>query len=230
MSNNLDEVESLARMFIKSGLYPDVHNVDEAKIKILAGQELGIGPVAAMRDVLIINGKVTLAAAQISALIKRSLCYDFKIIEWNEKEAVLRFFNHNIAFEPDISFTYEDAERMGLTSSSFYQAQPKTMLFWRALTMGARMFCADLFGGSIYTPDELRREAAAAPTIADPWEHILTGESKFKGCRVAEIDIEVLRKAVKIPDPIKMPSEDRLAIALAIKDHDEATNITKESK
>ncbi len=230
MSNNLDEVEKLARMFMKSGMYPDVHSVEQAQVKILAGQELGIGPVIAMRDIIIIDGKITLAAAQIASLIKKSQCYDVKIIDWNEKEAILRFSHHGKPFEPDISFTYEDAERMGLTSSSFYQAQPKTMLYWRALTMGARMFCADLFGGSIYTPDELKRETVEAPKIENPWTHILTGESKFKGKQVGELDIELLRKAVKIPDPIKMPSEDRLAIALAIKDHDEATNITKEIK
>ena len=69
VSNNLDEVESLARMFIKSGLYPDVHNVDEAKIKILAGQELGIGPVAAMRDVLIEIALVPVVLAFAATLI-----------------------------------------------------------------------------------------------------------------------------------------------------------------
>lgn len=220
---NFSEIEKLAQTFVDSKIYGDCTK-EQAIVKIYAGHEIGIGPVASMRDVVMINGKLTLLGAQISNQIKRSKCYDFTVLETSDNQAKLRFTRHGSALNPDITFTYKDAERMGLADSPMYQKQMATMLFWRALTKGARMHCPDVFGGPIYTPDELKtngHEPLPEPEnttveLESPFDYILEGESKYKGQKISEVPMEILKKAALITDTKRVTNRDRIMMILAI--------------
>ena len=223
---NFSEIEKIAQTFVDSEIYANVTK-DQAIVKILAGHEIGIGPVASMRDVVMVNGKLTLLGAQISNQIKRSKCYDFTVLETNDNQAKLRFTRHGSALTPDITFTYKDAEKMGLADSPMYQKQMATMLFWRALTKGARMHCPDVFGGAIYTPDELKTNGHAEPLpepetttveLESPFDYVLEGESKYKGHKISDVPMEILKKAALITDIKRVTNRDRIMMILAI-DH-----------
>ena len=166
----ISELGSYAEVFMRSGLFSDTKSRDQAVVKMLAGRELGLGPFESMRDVNIIQGKTTLAGAQIAARIKKTGVYDYEIKQFDEKAAVLRFTKNGKPLSPEISFSIEDAAAMGLASRDNYKKQARTMLFWRAVTMGARMHCPEVFGGAIYTPDEIAKDAPvdAIPTEALP--------------------------------------------------------------
>lgn len=146
----------LAKMFHSSGLFSDTKSEAQALVKILAGRELGIGPFESMRDINIIQGKTCLAAGLVGARIKKTGVYDYTPIKFDDTTCVLRWFKNGKALTPDVEFNIGHAQALGLASKDNYKKQARTMLFWRALTMGARMFCPEVFGGPIYTPDEIK--------------------------------------------------------------------------
>lgn len=154
LTGELGELSGLARFFVASGLFPDTKTLSQAVVKILAGRELGIGPFAAMRDVTIIQGRATLAAGQIAARIKGSGRYNYVPKTLTDTECELEFFENGQSVGTS-KFTAADAKAAGLLDKDVWRKYPRNMHFARALTNGARWYCPDVFGGSIYTAEEL---------------------------------------------------------------------------
>jgi hypothetical protein len=148
------DLMTLGMMFAKSGYFADAREQAQAIVKILAGQELGFGPVASMTGIYIVKGRVTMSANLIAASIKRSGKYDYRTIKLTNDICSLQFFERG---EPvGVSeFTIEDAKTAGLIVSETYRKFARNMLFARAVSNGAKWHCADIFAGPIYTPDEL---------------------------------------------------------------------------
>lgn len=168
MSGELGEIQSLAHVFMQSGLFADTKSISQAMVKIMAGRELGLQPFAAMRDINIIQGKTTLAGAQIAARIKQSDTYDFLVLKYDDTGCTLQFTKNGKALSPNVEFTMQHAKQLGLAGKDNYTKQARTMLYWRAVTMGARMFCPHIFNGPIYTPDELRVGEPLEPVTVVP--------------------------------------------------------------
>ncbi len=148
------DIMKLGEVLTQSGYFQDARQAAQAIVKVLAGQEIGLGPIASMTGIYIIKGRVTLSANAMAAVIKNSGKYDYRIIELDNEHCKIEF--HQGDEKVGLSeFTLEDAKLAGLIKDT-WQKFPRNMLFARALSNGAKWFCADVFaGGSIYTPDEL---------------------------------------------------------------------------
>ncbi len=152
----LEETMTLGNVLAQSGFFADSRQAAQAVVKVLAGRELGFGPIASMTGINIIKGKVALSANLMAAAIKRSGRYDYKVRELTDQSCRIAFFENGT--EAGISaFTMEDAKRAGLLDgdSANWRRYPKNMLFARAISNGAKWYCPDLSGGPMYTPDEL---------------------------------------------------------------------------
>ena len=150
--NELD-IMSLGDVLAKSGFFEDSRQAAQAVVKVLAGQELGFGPVASMTGVNIIKGRVALSANLIAAAVKRSGKYNYRVTVHDDKECTIVFFENGE--EVGISsFTASDAKRAQLSGANWTK-YPRNMLFARAISNGAKFYCPDIFGGPVYTPDEL---------------------------------------------------------------------------
>ena len=79
-------LETLGQVMVKSGFFSDTRDAAQAIVKILAGQELGFGPIASMQGVYIVKGKTSLSANLVGAAIKRSGRYDYRIIKLDGNE------------------------------------------------------------------------------------------------------------------------------------------------
>lgn len=160
MSNNelmqLDQLRGLGEIFVTSGFFADSKDASQAIVKILAGRELGFGPIASMTGVYIVNGRPALSANLIAARIKGSGRYDYRVKELDNQKCSIEFFNVENHRAPESlgvsTFSLEDARKAGTKNLDRY---PRNMLFARTLTNGARWYCPDVFNGGIYTPDEL---------------------------------------------------------------------------
>lgn len=150
----MDQLRSLGDIFVKSGFFSDSRDASQAIVKILAGRELGFGPIASMTNVYIVNGRPALSANLIAARIKSSGRYDYRVRELDDKHCSIEFFQTNGTRESLglSTFTLEDAKRAGTKNTDKF---PRNMLFARSLTNGARWYCPDVFNMAIYTPDEL---------------------------------------------------------------------------
>lgn len=126
--------------------------------KIMYGHELGLSPMFSMQHVNIIKGKMTLDAGGVAHLVASSSKYRYKILSLDENGCELQFFRGEELLGTS-KWGKADAERAGLLKpNSNYAKFPKDMYFARAMTSGARRYTPDIFGGSVYTPEELGQE------------------------------------------------------------------------
>jgi hypothetical protein len=157
---SLRDVEYLARACAASGFFKDSRDAAQAVVKIQAGIELGIPPIASMTGVHIIDGKVALSSNLIAAQIKRSGKYDYRVIEWTRERTELAFFQGGTEIGR-AAFSMEDARAAGLANKGVWKSYPDAMLFARALSKGARVYTPDVFTGPVYVPEELGAEVDA---------------------------------------------------------------------
>jgi hypothetical protein len=156
--NELDTM-SLGRVLAESGFFSDSREAAQAVVKVLAGRELGFGPIASMRGVNIIKGKVSLAADLQAAAIKSSPKYDYRVTHHDTERCTIEFFQAGTEAPWELigesEFTMSDAKAAGLLSNDTWRKYPRNMLFARAMSNGARWYCPDVFGGAVYAPEEL---------------------------------------------------------------------------
>lgn len=152
----LSEALDLGHVFAASGMFPDVQSAAQAVVKICAGRAYGIDPFQAMTGIYVVQGRVTLSANLLAALVKRSGKYDYRVSEHTELACVIDFYHAGtgelIGTSP---FTIKDAQAAGLVNRPVWKAYPRNMLFARAMSNGVRWFCPDLTYSPVYTPEEV---------------------------------------------------------------------------
>ena len=73
----------LGKLLFESGLFKDVTATAQAVVKVLAGRELGIGPIQAMTGLHVIQGKVVLSVGLLAALVLRSDRYTYEVTDFD---------------------------------------------------------------------------------------------------------------------------------------------------
>ena len=160
----------LAEMLAKSALVPASVRGKPADIFVIlaTGRELGIGPMQALSDINVIQGKPVFSADLMVAQCKKhpEVCRYIRLIETTDQRAV--YETHRIGSpEPErFTFTIEDAKRLGLDSKDNYRKQPKTMLRRRCAAALAREVYPDLVRG--YDPDEAEDFTPQRATVPPP--------------------------------------------------------------
>jgi hypothetical protein len=188
---SLPELREIATAMYTSGMFKDLKNMPQAMVKILAGAEQGYGPFQSLRAYHVIEGKPVETSGEISARIKRSPKHDYKhwfIDTAGDKWDTITGKNADLygcvvvvrlkdgrkwVDQEPVRFNMEDARDASLAGKANWKSYKRAMLFARTITEAARAHCADLFGGPIYTPEEL----GADVTIDANGDMILTGSS-----------------------------------------------------
>lgn len=158
--DELERLQRVAKMFSVSSLFAakgdDPKAIAETAVKIMAGQEIGLGPFASVQNIQVIQGNPTFSGHMIASAIKGSGKYDYKIVRWDEKECAIQFYENREKVGDPLSYTIEEARNAQLTGKDVWKKFPRAMLFNRAISMGYRAYCPDVFGGMrAYTPEEL---------------------------------------------------------------------------
>jgi len=150
--HSMDDAMKAAQAMAASGFFQDARQAAQAVVKILAGQELGVGPFTSMTGVYIIQGRPALSANLMAAAVKRSGRYNFRVIELTDTRCEIAFFEGGQECGRSV-FTADEARKAGTKNMDKY---PRNMLYARAISNGVRWFCPDVLGGSpVYTPEEL---------------------------------------------------------------------------
>jgi hypothetical protein len=203
----------LGEVLAASGYFQDARDAAKAAVKVMAGQELGFGPIASMTGIHIIDGKPSIGANLLAALVKRSPNYSYKVREMTAERCVIAFFENGEELEPPSEFTVEDAKRAGLLGRRNWQQYPKNMLFARALSNGVTFHCPDLcMGAPIYTPDELGAEVDGATG------EVVSVPPAAPSAEVARPRTEVRRPSARPPEQteeVASPDQRRLIFARA---------------
>lgn len=153
-TDRLSNVQRLGNILAASGYFSDVKDAAQAAVKVMAGEELGIAPVASVMGIHIIKGKVTLSANLIAAQVRRH-GYDYRHTQFDAQGCSLQFFGKKGELLGDSSFTESDAKAAGVYSD-MYKKFPRNMYFSRAMSNGARWYCPEVMSGlPVYVPEEM---------------------------------------------------------------------------
>jgi hypothetical protein len=146
-----------ARVALKSGYLPSTIFTEEQVVTIVrAGEELGIPFMSSLRSISLVDGKITLEAGLMRALVFRRI-RDAQIdfIECSSEKCIVEMQRPGGKVNRFI-YTIDDAKVAGLLKKSNWQKYPISMLIARASAIGCRAIFPDaLIGGSIYDPDEI---------------------------------------------------------------------------
>lgn len=151
--HSVNDLTLLAEVVAASGFFSDAKSKAQCAVKILAGLELGLPAFASMTGISIIQGKPTLSANLMAAMLKRSGVYDYRVRRLDDTACEIEFFQRGESLGIS-AFTAEDAAKAGI-KSPMYGKYPRNMLFARAIANGVRWYCPDLFLGASVYPEEL---------------------------------------------------------------------------
>lgn len=140
-----------------SRLYENFSTAESIFAVILRGRALGIDATTALDSFHVINGRPTMSANLMVGLVLNSKKSNFfKCIATSDEIATYKTHRKG---DPDseptvLSWTIDDARRLGLTSKDNWKKQPANMLRHRCAAALARLVYPDVVGG-LYTPEEI---------------------------------------------------------------------------
>lgn len=186
----------MASVLCKSGLIPSGLNTPEKVFVALQwGHELGLSPMVAVNNVAVINGKPTLSADIMSAVVKRSPEYGgIKWIEMSDTKAeceITRILPNGEKEVQRSCFTMDDAVKAGLAGRDVWKKYPRRMLKHRCLSYGLKDVFPDLLAG-LYDPEEM--ESVQSEKTTPTTERNVTPEPSAK---VVEGEISDDRQQLK---------------------------------
>lgn len=143
---------SLAKTsFVPKSLQGKAEDITAA---ILAGQELGLKPMASLRSMDIISGTPALRAHAMRGLLQ-SQGHSIQLVESTMTRCRMRGKRRGEDEWQEVLWTTDRAKLLGLTGKSEWQKQAQTMLVARATGEICRLVAADALYAMPYTAEEL---------------------------------------------------------------------------
>jgi len=161
----VDEVQSLAdRLAQATTLAAEMQNKPANVLAaILAGQELGFSPMAALRSIHIIKGIPKLSAdAMVAAVLASGKAEYFEPSNVTQTSVTYVTKRVGSSREQSCTWTVEDAKRAGLVSDN-HRLYSRQMLAARAKSELARSIYPDVLAG-VYSTDEPTEQFSGDPS------------------------------------------------------------------
>ena len=133
---------------------------------ILYGDEVGLGPMQSLAKISVINGRPTLEAEALRALVLKA-GHDI----WIEDSTITKCTVAGRRKDSDnvsrITWTMDDAKRANLAGKPNYRLYPREMLLARASAALCRAVFSDAIGGLAATEEMEDDPAGTAPAISN---------------------------------------------------------------
>ncbi|MCK2219754.1 hypothetical protein MF672_039055 [Actinomadura sp. ATCC 31491] len=153
------QAEQIANVLARSSFIPATlrGKPQEITAAILAGQELGLPPMATLRSIDIIQGTPGLRAHAMRGLVQ-SHGHTVQVVESSDTRCVMRGKRKGETEWQQVEWDLERATLLGLTGKSEWKRQPRTMLVARATGEICRLIAADVLYAMPYASEELDTE------------------------------------------------------------------------
>jgi hypothetical protein len=161
----LPAVGDLATKIAQTEFVPDSLRGKPAAIAaaILYGRELGLEPMTSLRSVNVIKGKPALSAEAMRALVLAA-GHDIRFQEMTSARCVIVGKRKGQDETTTVTFTMDDAKKMGVGGGQQYSKMPRQMLAARATAELCRLIFADAIGG-LQVDVEVDDEAESIATV-----------------------------------------------------------------
>lgn len=159
----LNDIEKAGRYIAQSKLF-GVKTPDEAIALMLIAQGEGRNPFEAARDYHIIQGRPALKADAIMSRFQQA-GGSVKWLQYDDKK-VSGEFTHPQGGTVTITWTFEQAQKIGLTAKDNWKNYPRAMLRARCISEGVRTVYPGACSG-IYTKEEVE-DMTPERMVSDP--------------------------------------------------------------
>ena len=172
--SDLNGFSALAEQFSKSKLIPaDLQGKSaDVFVTLLAGHELGLSPMAALRGIHVVKGKPVLSSDTMAAIVLASGAAEYiRCVESTPTVATYATKRKGVPGEEDVrTWTMEDARRAKLDGDNWTK-YPRAMLKARCKAELLRDVYPDVLAGcyvdgEIDDPSQIQRPAKIAPVAA----------------------------------------------------------------
>ncbi len=181
--SDLNGFSALAEQFAKSKLIPtDLQGKSaDVFVTLLAGHELGLSPMAALRGIHVVKGKPVLSSDTMAAIVLASGAAEYiRCVESTPTVATYATKRKGVPGEEDVrTWTMEDARRAKLDGDNWTK-YPRAMLKARCKAELLRDVYPDVLAGcyvdgEIDEPSQIQRPAKIAP-VAVPTADVIDAE------------------------------------------------------
>jgi hypothetical protein len=156
---SMSEAIRLADLAFHSKQFSAYGTPQAVLMSLLAGRELGLTAMASLRALHILEGKPTMSADLMRALVIKSGAVNyFRCVERTNEKATWEAQRGN---DPPVTltFTMDDARQAGVVKpNSGWVKFPSDMLTARASSKLARLIAPDVIHG-VYLPEEIRENS-----------------------------------------------------------------------
>ena len=159
---SMNDAVRLAQRLHDSRMFSSYGTPQAVLSTLLLGRELGLPTMAALRSVHVIEGRHSLSAELMVALVLKSgMAEYFRLVETTDKVCTYETLRQGSEKPLSLSYTIEQAKQADLLKPSRsgkltnWEKMPKQMLRARCKSELARLEYPDLLAG-LYTPEELR--------------------------------------------------------------------------
>ena len=151
----LVQVEELSRVIAGTEFVPTAFRGRPAAVgaAILAGREIGIGPMTSLQHLHVIEGRPSMSAQLMRALVQAA-GHRIRIVESTSTRCVLAGQRRGDDEGTTVTFTMDDAKRAGLDRRPNWAKYPRAMLVARATGELCRLIFADVLGGITLATEE----------------------------------------------------------------------------
>lgn len=121
---------------------------EDIRAVILAGWEMGVRPMTALRHIAVINGK-TEPDGQLMAgiILAKESDARFEVVAETQDSTTVRFTRPSKGIIREYTATMDDAKRAGLLNSMGWQKYPRDMRRWHAMKRLSRAYAPDIING-----------------------------------------------------------------------------------
>lgn len=154
---NIAECTDLAERLAKSSLLPEKlrNKVPDVLMTIMAGQEMGLAPMAALRSFHVIEGKPVMSAnGMVAVILGSGKAAYFRCVSATAERVVYETLRVGDDKPQQCEWTMEMAKRAALHQKDNWRCYPRAMLASRARAELARAVYPDVLAGC-YTDDEI---------------------------------------------------------------------------
>lgn len=182
-ARSADAAYQVATHLVQTSFVPEPfrNKPHEATAAILAGSEVGLSPMAALRAFDVIQGVAAPRANTLRAIVQ-SRGHQIWVKESTATRAAVGGRRAGTGRDQESIWTMDRARQMGLTNKHNWKAQPQAMLVARATSEVCRLIAADaILGLSSYSIEELVDDAEPAEVDTAPTRPARTAQRKARG-------------------------------------------------
>lgn len=186
---SLTEKVEYAKLLADSGMIPECYRRQPGNVLVAVeyGQALGLDPIVAMSQIVVVKGKASMEAKLMITLARKA--GHVVRLEGDEESATCTIVLADDPGNPrTVTYTKSKAQSAGLWGQGYWAKDPALMLQYRAASQAIRLHCPEVLAGVSYTPEEAEEIARRNQT-----SHVVTQVAAVKAERTVADYMKTLR-------------------------------------